>query len=98
MVRRGWPASGFSQVARNIRVAGAKRTPLVKGLLRDMLIARLALFEVNEKMRERCAAMKGARANAHHPGTARLYVVSRLRVGRQDSRLQHLASRAWSPA
>jgi len=28
---------------------GAKRTPLVKGLLRDMQIARLAPFEVNEK-------------------------------------------------
>jgi hypothetical protein len=76
MVCRGWPGSGFSQVARNIRVAGAKRTPSVKGLLRDMQIARLALFEVNEKMPERRAATKGARTNAHNPGTARLYVVS----------------------
>ena len=81
---RGRPASGFSHVARNIRVAGAKRTPLVKGLLRDMQIARVALFEVNEKIRERCAATKGARTNAHHPGTARLYVVSGLWAGRQD--------------
>ena len=40
---------------------GAKRTPLVKGLLRDMQIARLAPFEVNEKMRGRCVATKAFR-------------------------------------
>ena len=31
-----------------------------------MQIARFVLFEVNEKMRERCAATKSARTNAHH--------------------------------
>jgi hypothetical protein len=48
MVCRGWPASEFSYVASNIRVAGGKRTPLSK-VSEQLQIARLVLFGVNIK-------------------------------------------------
>jgi hypothetical protein len=61
-----------------------------------MQIASLAPFEVNEKMRERCAATKGARTNAHHGSTICGFWVTGWTTGFPE--LQHLASRAWSPA
>jgi hypothetical protein len=52
----------MSHVASNIRVPEEKNT-FGQRSLSNMQIARLALFEVNEKMRERCTLTKGVRTN-----------------------------------
>ena len=51
MVGRRWPADGMSHVASNIHVAGGEECLQSKSS--NMQIARLALSEVNEKMRGR---------------------------------------------
>ena len=49
MVCRGWPASEFSYVASNIRVAGGKENAFSQRSLSNMQIARHVLFGVNIK-------------------------------------------------
>src|ERR1700751_1876913 len=47
--RRSTPTAGISHVASHIHVAGARRNAFSQRFLNDMQIARLAVFDVNEK-------------------------------------------------
>jgi hypothetical protein len=67
MVGRRWPAAGMSQVASNIHITGG-RNDFSQRSLSNMQIARLALFEVNEKMRGGCAETKAVRHGGAQPG------------------------------
>jgi hypothetical protein len=43
------PAAGFLTVSSDVRVADGRKKPLIEGSLSDMQVARLFLFEVNDK-------------------------------------------------
>jgi hypothetical protein len=63
MVARRWPAVGKSHVS-------GRRNAFSQRSLSNMQIARLALFEVNKKMRGRCTATKGFRHEEGQPWAA----------------------------
>jgi hypothetical protein len=70
----------MSHVASNIHVAGGRNAFSQKSLS-NMQIARLAVLEVNEKMRGRCAATKAFRHEGAQPWAAPLGDVSPNRLG-----------------
>jgi hypothetical protein len=85
--RRSTPTVGISHVASHIHVAGAGRNAFSQRFLNDMQIARLALFEVNEKrLPEKEAALSWDQALGkviNHP--TGVIGSDRRSLGRRDS-------------